>query len=275
MRVDLGGTLDTAFTTDPSFANGTCAKSATLSTLTQDVVLCNYGFLAAGQAEPSVQIAVRTPAAGASMTSVASESGTPDSTVPLPEPVPDNDETATVVTGITTNPGTGTLTDGQSMTFTSSDGTETTAFSVPANATHGGAVTVTLDKVDTTTNAITCGGGACYKPAAQARWQQTGGTPVTASNPFITKVTYNNIKQSCAGLGGPSGCMPVFYLATGVTTGNAQSVPLCDTYSTSHPVAHASHDPCVFSITKSMANVVTYLLAELNDQIIPISLPGK
>jgi hypothetical protein len=274
MVVNTGGKLDANYTTDPSFKNGTCSRSASQSTLTSDTVVCNYGALAPGASEPSVTIAVVTPTGKTSMTSVASEAGTPDSTVPLPEPTPDNDESATVVTTLSTNSGTAALSDGQSLTFQSADGNETTTFSVPQHGTNGGEVIVQLDEQNTTVDQITCGGGTCYAPAAEAKWTQVGGTPPTTTNPFTTTVKYNNVKQVCNGLGGPSGCQPIFFLPTGQTTGDAKPIPLCTNYTPTNTTPLASSDPCVYELTK-VNGIVTYFLAELTDQIVPISVPTK
>ena len=257
LTVDAGGKLAAGF------AIPGCTVSAGL---TDDTVSCNYGTVMPGQAEPFVYIAVATGTAP-SVTSIATQTATPDG---LATVAPDGDETATATTTVLANSGFAFLTDGQSVSFTSTDGEVSETFALPAGATGGtGGVFVQLSEVSSA--GTTCGGAACYAAEAKASFVQVGGSPVQASNPFTDAITYNNAKQTCNGLGGGSGCNPIYFLPTGVTAGAATQVPKCSTYGTNGAgTPNASSDPCVYDLTHTTSGVTTYGIALLSDPGFPI-----
>jgi hypothetical protein len=261
MTIDTGSKLDPAFTlSDP-------ACVATLGAT--DVVKCSYRNVAPGQAEPFVYLAVTT--ATVTVTSTATQVSVVDSAVPVPQAAPDGDDSATA----TTNVGGSQfafLADGESTSTTSADGLVSETFAVPAGGTGGGGVFVNLREDNTT---ATCGTTACYSKMAVADFSQVGGTnnPPAANNPFQVTVTYNGIKQNCAGLGGPSGCNPIYYQHSG-SAAPPLATPLCSTYAPNNGTPNASSDPCVYKLSKTPAGVVTYFLAVLKDINLPISNPG-
>jgi hypothetical protein len=259
MTINAGGKLDSGFPV--------AAPCTVTSGSTSDTVTCSYGSVASGQSEPWVYLAVATGSA-TSITTTASETAVPDGLASIAS---DNDESGSVLTTVTPS-GFAFLTDGQSTSFTSTDGEVTETFALPAGATGGtGGVFVQLSEGNSA--GTTCGGtSTCYGPEAKASFVQVGGTPVQASNPFTDAVTYNKVKQTCNGLGGPSGCNPIYYLPTGTVAGAATKVPLCSTYAPNSGTPNASSDPCVYSLTRSGSgsSIVTYGIALLSDPIFPI-----
>src|SRR5205823_4565717 len=112
---------------------------------------------------------------------------------------------------------------------------------------------------------------ACYTPEALAAFVQVGGTPPVASNPFTDTITYPNVKQSCNGLGGGSGCNPIYFHPTGVTSGPATQVPKCTTYAPGGGTPLASSDPCIYGLVHGTGSgASTYLIALLTDPGFPI-----
>ena len=260
LTIHVGGKLDPGF---PVAAPCTVTAGST-----SDTVTCSYGSVAAGQSEPWVYLAVATGTA-TSITTTASETAVPDGLASI---AADNDETGSVLTSVTSS-GFAFLTDGQSLTFNSADGNVTETFSVPAGATNGGGVFVHLYEGDGSTS--TCGtSGPCYTPMAKADFVQVGGTAAVASNPFTDIVGYPNVKQTCNGLGGGSGCNPIYYLATGITAGAAVQVPKCSTYAPGGGTPYASSDPCIYTLTHVGAGASTYSIALLKDIGFPIPRLG-
>ena len=256
MTINAGGKLDPGFTVDPG-----CSVSPGA---TSDTVTCSYGTVLGGQSEPFVYLAVQTGSAS-TINSSASETATPDGLVSL---LSDGDETGSVTTTVS-NSGYAFLTDGQSLSFTSTDGNVTETFSVPTGGTNGGGVFVHLYEGDGSTS--TCGGTtACYGSMAKADFAQVGGTPAVASNPFTDTIGYPNVKQTCNGLGGGSGCNPIYYLTTGVSSGPATLVPKCSTYSASGGTPNASSDPCIYTLAHTGSGSTTYYIALLDDIGFPI-----
>lgn len=264
MTVNLGGKIDSGYTLDPA-----CHVTPGA---TSDTVTCSYALVSGGTTEPWVYIAVKTGSA-TSINTTASETAVPDGLASIAS---DGDETGSVTTTVTGS-GYAFLTDGQSLTFTSDDGAGvhnvTETFSVPAGGTHGGGVFVHL--YEGNASGSTCGGTtSCYAPMAVADFVQVGGTPAVASNPFTDVVGYPNVKQSCNGLGGPSGCNPIYYFKTGVTSGIADPVKKCSTYSPSGGTPDANPDPCIYTLSHIGAGASSYGIALLKDIGFPIPLLG-
>lgn len=256
LTINAGGKLDPGFTVDPG-----CSVTPGA---TSDTVTCSYGTVMGGQSEPFVNLAVQT-ASATSITSTASETAVPDGLVSV---LSDGDETGSVTTTVL-NSGYAFLTDGQSLTFNSTDGNVTETFSVPAGGTHGGGLFVHLYEGDGSTS--TCGGTtSCYTPMARADFVQVGGTAPVASNPFTDIVGYPNVKQTCNGLGGGSGCNPIYYLSTGIAAGAAVLVPKCTTYAASGGTPNASSDPCIYTLSHVGSGSTTYYIALLTDPGFPI-----
>jgi hypothetical protein len=261
MTVNTGGRIDTAYA-DPSYAiGGPCSVNTSGAT---DVVTCNYGYTAAGGNQPYVYLAIKT--ATAAVTTTGSETAVSSSLVPIDY---DNDDSGSVTSTPVANSGFAFLTDGQSVSFTSTDGKVAETFRLPAGATNGGGFFVQLK--ETSSAGQTCGGGSCYPVEAAADFLQVGGTTTpTKANPLTMSVTYLTLKQSCNGLGGPSGCAPLYSLPTGVTTGPTTQVPNCTTYAPNTGTPYASNDPCIYSLTKTTQGIVTYAIALLKDVSFPV-----
>jgi len=259
-------TVDTGSKLDPGFTLSDPACSPQFGTT--DKVVCRYSNIDPGQAEPFVYIAITI--GTTAVTSTVTQNSVVDSVVPVPQAAPDGDDSGQATTNVGGQQFS-VLTDGESATFNSGDGKVTTVYSLPPGATGGGAVFVN-QREDTAVQ--TCGTTSCYPTVAVVDFQQVGGTnnPPAASNPFTIAVTYNNIKQVCNGLGGPSGCNPIFYQHSGSSALPVQ-VPLCSTYSPNSGTPFASSDPCVYKLGKNNG-VVTYFLALLRDINLPISNPA-
>ncbi|MHB8465009.1 MAG: hypothetical protein ACYDH6_15780 [Acidimicrobiales bacterium] len=239
-----------------------------VTTGTTDSVNCSYTAVAG--TEPTVSIAVTTPATGSSMTSTATETPT------LPNVVlGDTDTTATWTTTLSTSSPCGTsctqafVPNGGSVQR-SANGTAQ-KFSVPANATWtGGGVLVTLDEVNTTSRGITCAESPCGTTAAEAKFQpaNSSATP-DPTHPLIDVVKYN-AEEPCSGdgEGGDEGssCPPIYFLPSGQTTGNATQVVHCTTYGTTSTVA--STDPCLNNASGTPSSV-SYQIVLLKDIIFP------
>jgi hypothetical protein len=257
LTVNTGGDVDPNYDLDPA-----CSVSAPTT------VTCSFGTLAAGQSSPFVYIAVETGAA----TSLAHQAGVsafPGETVQLPL-APESPDSASASTTVA-NSGFAFLTDGESASFTSADSDVNTVFSLPQNATNGGGVFVHLYEGNATDT--TCGLSPCYAPEARADFVQVGGTPITKENPLRAAVTYLQIKQTCNGLGGGSGCNPIYFLKTAQTLGIATQVPKCSTYAPNGITPYASSDPCVYGLAR-IDGSVQYLIALLDDIGFPIPLLG-
>lgn len=262
LTIDAGGQLDPDFAVDPACEVTEGAVS--------DTVTCEYGQLDAGASTPLVYVAVETGATP--VVSTASGSATPDSLVPV-EVIADDDETDSVTTTVSAPAGFAFLTDGEATSFTSASGNVRMTFAVPVGATNGGGYFVHLYEGDS--SLVTCGVNSCYQPQARADFVQVGGTTEPApATPLRIGVTYPNIKQTCNGLGGPSGCNPIHYLPTGVVAGPAPKVPLCSTYAPNGTNAFASSDPCLYGLTRTTDGIVTYALAVLEDIGFPIPKIG-
>jgi hypothetical protein len=252
-------TVDTGGTVDPNFDLHPACTATTSSTVT-----CSFGELAAGQSSPFVHIAVETGAA-TSLQHHAAVSASPGESlqVPLAQESPDSASASTTVA----SSGFAFITDGESTSFTSGDNDVTTTFALPAGATDGGGMFVHLYEGDASDTS--CGLSPCYAPEARADFVQVGGTPVSKENPVRVSVTYPQVKQTCNGLGGGSGCNPIHYLKTGQTLGPAPAVPKCSTYTPGGGTPYASADPCVYGLDRVDGSVV-YLIALLEDIGFPI-----
>jgi len=266
MTIHPAGKLDAGYSTEPSFANGTCSISQ--STAVEDVVTCRYGTLLGRGTEPAVTLAVKTATTATGVVhSTASITAVPN--VPATDSNPNNNAAAFDTT-LVSGSGDGALTDGHSKTFTTAHGVKAT-FSVPPNGTKGGVVVVHIQERDTIASGITCAGAPCYQYAAEIDWQRIGGSEVTDDNPYTSTIT--TLKNLCAGIGGA--CPGPYYLPTGVFTGDATADPQCSTYSPNHGVPFLSADPCLYTASVNKNGAPTFGIAQRADQIIPISLPGS
>lgn len=255
MTINLGGPRDAGYVLDPA-----CKDEA------NNTVTCTYGTTKAGDSQPPVYIPVQT--GTSTLTSTGSEQSFIGGVVPIDW---DGDDSATATTNVSNTSGIAFLTDGQSTTFTSADGKVKETFTLPAGATNGGGYFVQLKEI--TPSPYTCGDATtqCYGAVGAADFARVGGTEPTAVNPLQMTITYLQLKQSCNGIGGPSGCNPLFYAPTGQASGVTTRVPNCTTYSsngTGAPVA--SNDPCIYSLTKTTQGIVTYAIALLKDVGFPV-----
>jgi hypothetical protein len=256
LTVDTGGNVDPDFDLDP-------ACSATTAT----TVTCSFGDLAAGQSSPYVHIGVETGAAP-TLAHSAGVSAFPGEAVQLPL-APESPDTASAST-TTAVSGFAFITDGESVSFTSSDSDVQTTLTAPVGGTNGGGFFVHLYEGDA--GDTVCGLSPCYGAEARADFVQVGGTPIAKENPLRATVTYPQVKQTCNGLGGGSGCNPIHFLKTGQTLGVAPQVPKCSTYAPGGGTPYASADPCVYGLGRpqGQGGTVTYLIALLEDIGFPI-----
>jgi hypothetical protein len=255
MKINLGGPRDTAYTLDPACADGA-----------NNTVTCSYGTTKAGTSQPPVYSPVKT--ATSTITSTGTETSFIGGVVPIDW---DSDDSATATTYLSSTSGVAFLTDGQSTTFTSTDGKVKETFTLPTGATGGGGYFVQLKEI--TPSPYTCGDATtpCYNYVGAADFAQVGGSvSPTAANPLQMTVTYLQLKQNCNGLGGPSGCAPLFYAPTGQTGGATTKVPTCTTYAPNYGTPYASNDPCIYNLTKTTQGIVTYSIALLKDVSFPV-----
>jgi hypothetical protein len=269
LKVVTGGTVDNNATLP---LPGNCALSGLI---TNQTVTCNYSNVAGGAPASNVQILIKTPAIGSSMTTSASKTQTigefggsvANDTASLSTPL-----SASTPCGY--NCTQAVVKQGSSITWNSPSGDIIQTFSVPANANWtGGAVKVTLRRITAT---FTCGGLACYDgvPEILAEPLNTTSTP-SPTSPLVSEVSYL-FNQVCGGNGGPSGCHQQHYLLTGVYSGDAPVNPDCPSFGTATgPFNTGSFNNCRQFVQKINNNQVKITALFLRDISLPLLGKGS
>lgn len=236
-QLGLKLTVNTGAPIDPEYTINGCA--GTVATAGQTVTCTTSGGPTGW-----VYIGLLANTAG-TLHHSATASGTPGELLQLPLE-PEAPDSASARTTVDPDSEFAFLTDGESASQAGGGVNQT--FTVPEGATNGGGVFVHLytgNGSDTS-----CGTGGCYGPEARADFVQSGGTPVSDTNPFTISVNYPGVTQSCNGLGGPSGCNPIFYIRT--AAGVAAETPKCSTYGPNGGTPNTStNDPCVYSLERN------------------------
>ena len=260
VSVNTGGRVDTGFLA----LSSACSVNGSGAT---DVVTCAYGQLQQGASSPFFEIPVATPTAG----TLTHKATIPNELLGLPlgTEAPDSD---TVTTSVTADSGYGFLTESESYTY--NNGSINVTFTAPNNL-GGGGVFVNIYQGNGSDS--TCGASQCAAVEARTDWVQVGGTAPTADDPFLVSINYPGVQQTCAGVGYPSGCNPLYFFGTGVQAGAAEQIPACASYSPSPGggVAHADPDPCLYGMNPAGNGSVIYLVAILEDAGFPLPLIGK
>jgi hypothetical protein len=241
-------TITTGGTADPALALPAGCASANGGAN----VVCSNVALSTGQTK-QFDVAVTSPTSGSSMTSTATATGANGST-----------GSASVSTTLSAN-AQAFVPQGHSLSYSSSAVNDT--FSVPQGAAPG--IFLTLRQADIT--GTMCGTSPCNSIAAEAVFPSNGTYQATDPNhPLIFRVAYT-FKQTCNGIGTPSGCNAVYWIGSGSTT--AQQVQPCPTYSQTREQAARMADPntpCLNFVNKTTQGLVTYSIALLKDISIPI-----
>jgi hypothetical protein len=278
MTIATGGKVDTALPLP-----GNCA----LTTGATDTVACAYANVPARSTGQTVNIAVTTPASGPKMVSTAAVNGSHIV-------IGDTDQSASWTTQLSPTAPCGTsctqafVPNGHTVSH--SDGTVSQVFAVPSDATWtGGGVFVTLDDVNTTTQAINCGGSPCTQDAGESKFTPLNPSATPDPNHPLFESLYYNVFDVC-GFNETGDCLPIYFLPTGHSSGTANPVQLCGsntTSKTSGPVGEgiqtaaptaptagsvvATSDPCLISQGPYYSDDTgRYDIALLKDIILPI-----
>jgi hypothetical protein len=243
-------TIDTGSTVDPAIA---LPANCTVDT-GNAIVTCNNISLLNGQTAQVDVAATTPPTTGQTVTSTATGAGAYGSGGTA------GTETHTDATTAAFVP------HGHSLSF--SNANQSSTFQVPDGSAPGLVVATSEGALDPGTK---CGASDCDPHPAQAIFPGTGTYSGNDPNhPFIWNITWN-IKQSCAGKGFPSGCLPLYWIGSGQTI--AQPVQNCPSYATNHANPAVMSDPnvpCLNFLSKSpQGGIVTYQVALLKDIQIP------
>lgn len=243
VKVNTGGIIDSSF----ALPSGCTAASG--------VATCTVSSLATG-ASKQFDIAVTTNPTATSMASSATATGANGSSASASATTTEDANAAAFVP--------------QTKSLSNTTPADSNTFSVPQGSTVG----LILKLQDKDVTGLTCGTGPCNPTAVEALFPNTGTYSANDVNhPLMWKVTYN-FKQSCNGLGTPSGCNPLYWMGSGQNT--PQQLLQCTTFNKNRETLPAhmlnANTPCINFVTHTTGGIVTYDVAVLKDISLPILL---